>query len=497
MYSGENLAAMEAAVDAVVIIDHRGSILGVNNAACRMFGYRTDELLGENVKVLMPEPDRSGHDGYLARYLETHQPKIIGIGREVTAKRMDGTVFPVRLSVGRVPDSVPPRFVGLLHDVSAEHQATAALKLERDRARAYLELHDSILLELDPQFRVREINSRGSELLGAPVNEIIGQEWIRFIRGDSERERARLLLASALSNGSSREREFDCLDMVGTPRRIYWRCIALRAADGEPAGWLCSGADVTERAQREHHAHLAQDRLTRVARLATMGEMAAGVAHEVNQPLTAITTYARACERYLDQPVPDMAEVREAVREINAEGLRAGEIIRRLRQMVKVDAPDERPNVDINALVQELRSLLQSDARLHDAQLRIELAPKLPPVAANSVHVQQVILNLVRNALEALLAQPAGTRRVELTTAITDTGDVEIRVSDNGAGVEASIADRLFDPFSTTKASGTGLGLAISRTIVQSHGGTIGTRPSQPQGAIFFVRLPASVEVVR
>jgi len=221
------------------------------------------------------------------------------------------------------------------------------------------------------------------------------------------------------------------------------------------------------------------------------------VAHEVNQPLTAITTYASACERYLQTPNPDMAELREAVREINAEGLRAGEIIRRLRQMVKVDAPDERPEVDVNALIEELRSLLQSDARVHDAQLRIELAPDLPRVAANGVHLQQVVLNLVRNALEALLALPAGSRRVELATALTAAGDVEIRVSDNGPGIDKAIADRLFDPFSTTKSSGTGLGLAISRTIVQSHGGTISTRATEPRGATFEVRLPAMAEMVR
>jgi len=496
MFSRETQALMEAAVDAIVVIDHRGTVLAVNDSTSRMFGYRADEMLGENVRMLMPEPDRGAHDGYIARYLETRKPRIIGIGREVTARHRDGTVFPVRLSVGRVPDSAPPRFVGTLRDIRAEREATAALKLERDRARAFLELHDSILLELDPERRVREINARGSELLGAPVREIIGQDWVRFMCGETERERARLLLASALSSGSSREREFDSQDMTGTPRRIYWRCIALRTADGTPAGWLCSGADVTEWAQREHHAHLAQERLTRVARMATMGEMAAGVAHEVNQPLTAITTYARACERYLEQSAPDLAEVKEAVREINAEGLRAGEIIRRLRQMVKVDAPDERADVDINALIEELRSLLQSDARVHDAQLRIELAPALPRVTANSVHLQQVILNLVRNALEALLGQPAGTRRVEIATAVALDGDVQIRVSDNGPGIDSSIADRLFDPFSTTKSSGTGLGLAISRTIVQSHGGTISTRVANPHGATFEVRLPATAEMV-
>lgn len=488
---------MDAAVDAVVVIDHRGIITAINDSTSRMFGYRADELLGENVSVLMPDPDRSDHDGYIARYLETREPRIIGIGREVNARRRDGTIFPIRLSVGQVADAVPPQFVGLMRDVTTEHEALAALKLERDRAKAFLELHDSILLELDTRRRVREINARGSELLGAPTADILGRDWSEFMSGETERERARLLLASALSSGASREREFECRDMCGAPRRIYWRAIALRTANGEPAGWLCSGADVTEWAQREHHAHVAQDRLTRVARLATMGEMAAGVAHELNQPLTAITTYARACERHLERPVPDLADVREAVHEINAEGMRAGEIIRRLRQMVRVDAPDEQVSVDINATLRELESLLQSDARAHDAQLRFNLEPGLPPVEGNAIHLQQVVLNLVRNALEALLARPAGARTVELATRLGDAGDVEICVSDNGPGIDPAIADRLFDPFSTTKASGTGLGLAISRTIVQSHRGTIGTHPKMPHGASFYVRLPAVVETLR
>jgi two-component system sensor kinase FixL len=482
---------MEAAVDAIVVIDHRGHIQNVNEATCQLFGYRGDELLGENVSKLMPEPDRGAHDSHMARYLTTGNPHIIGIGREVLACRSDGSTFPVRLSVGRVPDCTPPRFVGLMRDISAERVANAALKLQRDRAQAFLELHDSILLELDAERDVREINARGSQLLGAPAQEIVGRDWLDFICGDAERGRARQLLAEALASGASREREFDCRDAAGAPRRIHWRCIALRDADGAPAGWLCSGADVTEWHLREQQAHLAQDRLTRVARLATMGEMAAGVAHELNQPLTAITTYARACERYLAMDQPDLDEVKEAVREIHAEGQRAGEIIRRLRQMVRVDAPDERAPVDVNAALAELRSLLQSDARVHDAQLSTRLAPGLPPVEANAVHVQQVVLNLVRNALEAVQEKPPGSRQVELSTARTTDGEVEIRVADNGPGIDPQIADRLFDPFSTTKSAGTGLGLAISRTIVQSHGGRIVTRAGT-QGSDFYLHQPAA-----
>jgi two-component system sensor kinase FixL len=495
MFSREAQALMEAAVDAIVVMDHRGLVEAVNDAACRTFGYQADELLGRNVSVLMAEPDRTRHDDYLERHQQTGHARIIGVGREVQARRRNGTIFPVRLSVGRVPDSVPPRFVGLMRDVSAEREVSAALKLQRDRANAYLELHDSILLELDAGHHIREINSRGAEMLGATAACFVGRNWLDFLAGDAERDRARFLLSGAQSSGAPREREFDCVDAAGEPRRIQWRCIALRAANGAAAGWLCSGADVTSRARAEQQARLAQDRLTQVARLATAGEMAAGVAHEINQPLTAITAYARACERYLAMPEPDLAEAADAVREIAAEGLRAGEIIRRLRQMVRLDAPDTRARLDLNSLVEEIRSLLDSDARAHDVQLRIDLVDTLPAVTGNGSHLQQVVLNLVRNAFEALHERPPGSRQVTLATGVATGDGVEIRVEDNGPGIDPAIAGRLFDPFSTTKPTGTGLGLAMCRTIVQSHGGKIAATRLDPQGTRFVVQLPIAEEV--
>src|SRR4051812_5745143 len=295
MFSRETQALMEAAVDAIVVIDHRGCMQAVNDATCKAFGYGARDLLGQNVSVLMAEPDRTRHDDYLERHHLTGHARIIGIGREVMARRSDGTVFPVRLSVGRVPDSIPPRYVGLLRDVSTEQAVAAALKLQRDRANAYLELHESILLELDPERQVREINTRGAALLGSTGAGIVGRDWLEFMGSEAERERAGFLLTGAQSGGAPREREFEGIDAPGQARRIHWRCIALRTSNGEPAGWLCSGTDVTARSLAERQARLAQERLTQVARLATAGEMAAGVAHEINQPLTAITTYARAC----------------------------------------------------------------------------------------------------------------------------------------------------------------------------------------------------------
>jgi two-component system sensor kinase FixL len=492
MYSRDTQALMDAAADAVVVIDHRGRITAVNNATCLTFGYRPDEMLGMNVSMLMPEPYRVEHDGYLARYLSTGVARIIGIGREVTAQRKDGSVFPARLSVGRIEQSNPPRFVGMVRDITSEHVAIADVKLQRDRANAFLELHESILLELDPERKIRQINSRGCDLLGAPAQDLLGRDWIDFAQGDVEREHARMLLANALASGSSREREFDAVDAAGKQRRIRWRGIALRAADGAPAGWLCSGTDVTDRARREEDAHLAQERLTRVARLATMGEMAAGIAHELNQPLTAITTYARACDRYLAMPQPDFAELGEAVREIGAEGMRAAEIIQRLRHLVCSDDLGEVAQVDINAVIGELKALLLADSRVHDTRLNFALSANLPRISVNALQIQQVILNLVRNALEALCDVPVGAREITLTTVQTIDKDVEIRIADNGPGISPGIADRLFHPFSTTKKTGTGLGLAISRTIMQAHGGSIGTRAVDPHGACFYLRLPAA-----
>ena len=307
--------------------------------------------------------------------------KSIGIGRQVSAQRKDGTLFPAHLSVGRVPDCDPPRFVGILRDVTADHAATEALRRERDRANASLEL-----------------------------------------------------------------------------------------------------------------AALAQERLTRVARLASMGELASGMAHELNQPLTAITTYARACERFLAMPVPDFAELNEAVREIGAEGIRAGKIIERLRQLVRNDEPEELVPLSLNDVVEELRALLEVDARAFEARIEIELAGDLPPVAGNAPQLQQLILNLVRNAFEAVANHPSASREVRLTTLLASDGDVELLVCDNGPGFPPEMSGRLFHPFATTKKSGTGLGLAISRTITLNHGGIIGTRPGEGRGACVFVRLPSREE---
>jgi two-component system sensor kinase FixL len=230
-------------------------------------------------------------------------------------------------------------------------------------------------------------------------------------------------------------------------------------------------------------------RLLHVSRMVTIGEMAAGVAHELNQPLTAIANYAQACSRLLTRPDTDLGELRQALAEITTQAARAADIIRRLRALAR-SKHSARAAASVNALVHEIIELVESDARLHGVQLSLQLTENLPAVLVDAGQIQHVVLNFVRNSLEALATHP-GVGRIEIRTSLTAGGDVELLVTDNGPGLTAEAVERLFDPFFSTKESGTGMGLATSNTIARLHGGSVGHRPNKPSGACFYIRLPA------
>lgn len=230
-------------------------------------------------------------------------------------------------------------------------------------------------------------------------------------------------------------------------------------------------------------------RLLNVSRMATIGEMAAGVAHELNQPLTAIANYAHACERLLARPGTDPNELREALHQIAAQTTRAADIIRRLRALARSHQA-EHLAVGMNALVEELQELMKTDASLHGVELALDLAPGLPEVAVDAGQIQQVILNFLRNSLEALSTQPTANPRVAISTSLADGGAVRLTVCDNGPGLAPDAVKRVFDPFFSTKENGTGLGLAISSTIARAHGGTVGYRANTPSGACFYIVVP-------
>jgi C4-dicarboxylate-specific signal transduction histidine kinase len=247
--------------------------------------------------------------------------------------------------------------------------------------------------------------------------------------------------------------------------------------------------DITERKRAEEQLRDTRAELAHIARLTTMGELAASIAHEVNQPLGAIVGNADICLRWLKEEPVDLTMVREALEDIASDGHRASQVISRIRSLVKKQVPEKAP-VDLSDMAREVLALVGHEAQRKQVKLRSHLNTPLPPVAADRVQLQQVMLNLAMNAIEAMSEVDGGTRELAVETEVFENS-ILVTVSDRGPGLDATQAEQVFKPFHTTKSGGMGMGLAISRSIIESHGGKLWAEPNNHGGATFKFTLPA------
>jgi C4-dicarboxylate-specific signal transduction histidine kinase len=285
----------------------------------------------------------------------------------------------------------------------------------------------------------------------------------------SSRRKAELLLSQARSD----------LEM-----RVEERTADLRHANQQLRD------EIAERRQAEHSLRQAQDDLAHVSRVTTMGELVASIAHEVNQPLGAIVTNGQACVRLLSSEPPDLERSRQVIGRMIDDGLRASEVIRRIRDLLHKTTPEKAP-LDINGIVQEVIELVDSDVRRTGVELRIDLAADVQPVVGDRIQLQQVILNLILNARDAMSMQPQ-QRELLITSRQNEFGEVVVAVRDSGTGLDAKNAERIFDPFFTTKPQGMGLGLSISRRIIEDHGGRLWAKANLDKGATIQFTLPST-----
>jgi PAS domain S-box-containing protein len=279
------------------------------------------------------------------------------------------------------------------------------------------------------------------------------------------------------------------------------RWIAARGRLDSPAGTkrarlLGVSVDITERKLAEAEVQRQREQLAHVARVSVMGELAASVAHELNQPLGAILSNAEAAELFLKQDPPAVGELSAILTDIRKDDERAGEVIRRMRALLRKHELERQP-LEINALAEDVLRLVSADAALRKMAITAELAPGLPAVRGDRIHLQQVLLNLILNAMEAMANQPPERRRLTVRTSGTNNGTVELSVADSGPGIPADNLPRLFEPFFTTKESGIGMGLSISRKIVEAHHGRIWAENRPAGGAVFHVTLPTAAEGIQ
>jgi C4-dicarboxylate-specific signal transduction histidine kinase len=261
-------------------------------------------------------------------------------------------------------------------------------------------------------------------------------------------------------------------------------------ADGS-AGFVANVIDITDRKRAEASLRKTENELAHVTRVMTLGELAASIAHEINQPLTAIIANAAVSLNLISRPYPDVAMIRQVVTEIMADGHRAGSVMNRLRQLATKSDP-QRALLDINSVIVEVAALVDSEIQKHGARLRLALATEPPPVYGDRIQLQQVLINLVMNGLEAMDAVRDRPRRLTIRSESLEGATVRVAVQDAGIGIDADNADRIFDAFFTTKSTGMGMGLSISRTIVEGHGGRLWATCNSKVGATVQFELPAA-----
>jgi PAS domain S-box-containing protein len=274
--------------------------------------------------------------------------------------------------------------------------------------------------------------------------------------------------------------------------KVIWvRVSTARALDSSSAlqGIPAIIEDITERKRAEVAWHDAREALSRATRLTVMGELSASIAHEINQPLAAIITNGHACERFLTFSPPDLDEVKDAVGEIVRDGRRASEVLKRIRAMSKNSAP-ERGQVDVNHAIAEVLALTRDELLRHRVSVQTDLHSNLPTIMADRVQLQQVVLNLVMNGIDAMRAVADRSRILTVRSLLSDRGNIAVNVADSGIGLDPANRERIFDTFFTTKPEGMGMGLAISNTIIEAHRGRLWAESGSPFGAVFAFTLP-------
>jgi PAS domain S-box-containing protein len=485
-------AIVDSALDCIVTIDHEGCITEFNPPAERTFGHRRDEVLGKHLAdIIIPPSMREKHRQGFARYLATGEARVLGKRIEMTAVRADGSEFPVELAIARIPLEGPPSFTGYLRDIT-----------ERKRAEQELRRSEAFLAEAQHLSRI------GSFSWLVPTDEITWSEQLyRIFQIDRDAQVTFELIATRIHpedlslfqehiERSRRDRrdvrlEFRLQMPDGAVKYVH-AAAHIRGDHGQ-LEYIGAVQDVTERRSSEEALSKARTALSQVTRVTSLGVLTASIAHEVNQPLSGIITNASTCLRMLASDPPNVEGARETVRRTIRDGNRASEVITRLRALfIKKSATAQ--SMDLNEATREVIALSLSELQKSRVILRPELADDLPLVTGDRVQLQQVILNLLRNASDAMSTIDDRPRDLLIRTQSDDNDRVRLSVADVGVGFEPHAADRLFEAFYTTKSEGMGIGLSVSRSIIERHHGRLWVTPNTGPGVTFSFSIPRKPE---
>lgn len=462
-----------------------GVITDWNAGAEAIFGYGAAEMVGTTIARLMPEGHADESLLILERVRRGERVQLF----EARRRRKDGEIIDVSVTVSAVRDR-DGRLLGaskVARDITAAKRAQAALQEREEHLQSILDTVPDAMVVIDAQGRIRSFSVTAERLFGYRADEIIGRN-VSLLMPSPYREQHDFYLHRYLTTGDKH--------IIGSSRVVIGQrqdgtTFPMELSIGETSGqqqrqFTGFVRDLTERQQTQQRLHELQSELAHMSRFTAMGEMASTLAHELNQPLTAAVSYLNGCRRLLARgAAADPEMLNEGIERAAEQAMRAGQIIRRLREFV-ARGETERRTENLPKLIEEASALALVGAGQYEVRVQFDFGPEAGTVFADKIQIQQVLLNLIRNAMEAMQDSP----RRELTISTRAAGAMaEIRVADTGPGVSEQITAQLFQPFVTSKAKGMGIGLSISRTIVEAHGGRLWVEPNPGGGTAFHMTL--------
>jgi PAS domain S-box-containing protein len=467
----------------------------VNAAYCRYFGRTDEELIGTSFLALVPDAARQAAREHVQSLCE--QPRIKHyehpvIGASGGIRWQQWVDYVILDDNGRILEL---QAVG--RDITERKQAEEALRLSQERYALAVNAGKVGVWDWDIRTGAIYLDPSLKALLGYEDDDIPNQleAWVGHVHPE-DRARVMQVARVCLEGGLPQyEIEHRMLHKNGGIRWFLARGTVFRDADGQPYRMVGTDTDITERKQAEAAVQEAQAELAHATRVMTMGELSASLAHELTQPLTAILSNAQAALRFLAHPSSELDEVRAILADIVADDRRAGEVIQRLRQLL-TRSELERLALDLNQVIRDVVRLIHSEVVIKNVTVSLDLGADLPPVLGDRVQLQQVILNLLINAVEAMSAVEDRPRELLIQSCRQEDGGTLVAVRDVGIGLEPQQAERIFDSFYTTKPKGMGLGLSISRSIIEAHGGRLWAAPNQGYGTTLQFTLPAAGEHV-
>ncbi|WP_024507975.1 PAS domain S-box protein [Bradyrhizobium sp. ARR65] len=490
---------VDANIIGIFIWEVEGGILEANDAFLRIVGYDREDLAAGRLRwTELAPPDWFESD-------ELRPPECTSTRRwhpfEKDFFRKDGSRVPVLIGLADFEES-GRQGVAFVLDLSERKRAEDELRASEELKRRIIESSRDCIKVLDLDGNLLFMSSGGQQLLEIDdIQPYLRSCWIDFWQPE-DRPKIRQALATARAGGIGRFRAF-CPSAKGTPR--WWEVITtpICNADGRPEQLLSVSRDITERERAEAEAQKSERRyrevqmeLAHANRVAAMGQLTASIAHEVKQPIAATMTNARAALHFIDGPTAALDEVRQILNDIVKDGDRASEVLNRIRDLIK-KTPPRRDRLEINEAIREVMELTRGAALKNSVSVHVELADGLPLVQADRVQLQQVVLNLIINAIEAMSDLGEEARDLIIGSGTIETGEVLVTVRDSGPVLAPETLDRVFESFYTTKPNGMGLGLSISRSIVEAHGGRLWASMNHPQGAVFQFTVPAVERILK